>query len=118
MSMISIFVIVLIAAFATIAYFTEPSEAEKRVHQRLSTLGRPVMQGEEDQQAARSSGRSRSAVSVGLIGTCGRADQPSSCNCGLSRPSWNGRWAGSFSIPRVACSWVQLSVTGGSRLAL
>ena len=49
MSMITIFVIVLIAAFATIAYFTEPSEAEKRVHQRLSTLGRPVMQGEEDQ---------------------------------------------------------------------
>lgn len=51
MSMVSIFVIVLIAAFATIAYFTEPSEAEKRVHQRLSSLGRPVMQGDDDQQA-------------------------------------------------------------------
>jgi len=51
MSMVSIFLIVLIAAFATIAYFTEPSEAEKRVHQRLSSLGRPVMQGDEDQQA-------------------------------------------------------------------
>ena len=51
MSMISIFFIVLIAAFATIAYFTEPSEAEKRVHQRLSGLSRPVTQGEEDQAA-------------------------------------------------------------------
>ena len=51
MSMVSIFLIVLIAAFATIAYFTEPSEAEKRVHQRLSVLGRPMMQGDEDQPA-------------------------------------------------------------------
>jgi len=52
MSMISIFFIVLIAAFATIAYFTEPSEAEKRVQERLSTLGRPVMQGDDETPSA------------------------------------------------------------------
>jgi tight adherence protein B len=51
MSIVSIFLIVLIAAFATIAYFTEPSDAEKRIHQRMSTLGRPAMQGEDDQAA-------------------------------------------------------------------
>jgi tight adherence protein B len=49
MSMISVFFIVLIAAFATIAYFTEPSENEKRTQQRLSQLDHPVMQGEDDQ---------------------------------------------------------------------
>jgi tight adherence protein B len=49
MSMLSVFFIVLVAAFATIAYFTEPSEAEKRVQQRMSELHRPVMQGEDDQ---------------------------------------------------------------------
>ena len=43
MSMISIFVIVLVAVFATIAYFTEPSELEKRTQERLSGLSRPVM---------------------------------------------------------------------------
>ena len=51
MSMISVFVIVLIAAFATIAYFTEPSEAEKRVNQRLASLSQPAVQGDEDQRA-------------------------------------------------------------------
>jgi len=49
MSMISVFFVVLIAAFATIAYFTEPSEAEKRTQQRMSQLDRPVMQGEDEQ---------------------------------------------------------------------
>ncbi len=49
MSIISIFLIVLVAAFATIAYFTEPTEAEKRIHQRLSDIVRPVQQGEEEQ---------------------------------------------------------------------
>lgn len=47
MSMITIFFIVLLAAFATIAYFTEPSENEKKTQQRLETLGRPVMQDDE-----------------------------------------------------------------------
>ncbi|HLI62558.1 MAG TPA: type II secretion system F family protein [Terriglobales bacterium] len=48
MSIISIFLILLVATFATIAYFTEPSEAEKRTQERLSGLDRPVMQGEDD----------------------------------------------------------------------
>jgi tight adherence protein B len=47
MSMITIFCIVLLAAFATIAYFTEPSENEKKTQQRLETLSRPVMQDDE-----------------------------------------------------------------------
>ena len=49
MSMISVFLILLVAVFATLAYFTEPSEAEKRIQERLSGLDRPVMQGEDDQ---------------------------------------------------------------------
>ena len=48
MSMISVFFILLVAIFATLAYFTEPSEAEKRIQERLSGLDRPVMQGDED----------------------------------------------------------------------
>lgn len=47
MSMISIFAIVLVAAFATIAYFTEPTENEKRTQARLESLGRPSMQDDE-----------------------------------------------------------------------
>src|SRR5215469_4979548 len=47
MSIVSIFVIVLIATFATIAYFTEPSEVEKRTQQRLGEVGHPQFQGEE-----------------------------------------------------------------------
>lgn len=50
MSIISIFLIVLVATFATIAYFTEPSEAEKRVRQRLSDIISPPQQGEEPTQ--------------------------------------------------------------------
>src|ERR1700760_1201195 len=48
MSMITMFLILLVAVFATLAYFTEPTEAEKRIQERLSGLGRPVNQGEED----------------------------------------------------------------------
>src|SRR5512135_245537 len=48
MSIISIFFILLVAVFATVAYFIEPTEAEKKIQQRLSGLDRPVMQGEED----------------------------------------------------------------------
>lgn len=47
MSMITVFVILLVAAFATLAYFTEPTEEEKRIQERLSGLDRPVMEGEE-----------------------------------------------------------------------
>jgi tight adherence protein B len=48
MSMISVFFILLVAVFATLAYFTEPSEAEKRIQERLSGLDHPIVQGEED----------------------------------------------------------------------
>jgi len=40
MSLITIFVILLVAAFATAVYFTEPSAAEKRIRERLSALSR------------------------------------------------------------------------------
>lgn len=50
MSILSIFLIVLVATFATIAYFTEPSDAEKRVQQRLSDIISPPQQGEEPTQ--------------------------------------------------------------------
>ena len=35
--------------FATLAYFTEPTDTEKRIQERLSGLDRPVTQGEDDQ---------------------------------------------------------------------
>src|SRR5271165_1585657 len=47
MSMISVFLILLVAAFATIAYFTEPTEAEKKTQERLDNLHRPVMQDDD-----------------------------------------------------------------------
>ena len=49
MSMVSVFFIILVAVFATLAYFTEPSETEKRIQERLSGLDRPAVQGEDDQ---------------------------------------------------------------------
>jgi tight adherence protein B len=48
MSMISVFFILLVAVFATLTYFTEPSEAEKKIQERLSNLERPLQTGEED----------------------------------------------------------------------
>ena len=48
MSMITVFLIVLVFVFATLAYFTEPSEADKRIQQRLSRLDRhPTGDGPE-----------------------------------------------------------------------
>jgi tight adherence protein B len=49
MSIISMFLILLVAAFATIAYFTEPTEAEKKTQERLNNLSRPVMHDEDVQ---------------------------------------------------------------------
>jgi tight adherence protein B len=40
MSMISVFLIVLVAVFATLAYFTEPTEEDKRLRERLVGLDR------------------------------------------------------------------------------
>jgi len=48
MSILSMFLILLVAAFATIAFFTEPSDTEKRIQERLGALDRPAMQGEDD----------------------------------------------------------------------
>lgn len=48
MSIISVFLILLVAAFATIAYFTEPSDTEKRIQERLSNLDRPMVGGNDD----------------------------------------------------------------------
>ena len=49
MSMITVFLIVLVAVFATLAFFTEPSEADKRIQQRLGGLERRHLTGEDDQ---------------------------------------------------------------------
>ncbi len=40
MPMLTVFLILLVAVFATIAYFTEPSEADKRIVERLGALDR------------------------------------------------------------------------------
>jgi tight adherence protein B len=53
MSMITVFLIVLVAVFATLAYFTEPSEADKRVQQRLSGLDRRIMADGEQAEIVR-----------------------------------------------------------------
>jgi len=44
MSIISIFVILLIVVFAIAAYFMEPSEADKRIQERLAALRRPTVE--------------------------------------------------------------------------
>jgi tight adherence protein B len=43
--MISIFLIILVAVFATVAYFTEPSDADKRIRERLGELDRRALAG-------------------------------------------------------------------------
>jgi len=48
MSMLTVFLILLVAVFATIAYFVEPSEADKRIFERLSALDR--RQGDDPEQ--------------------------------------------------------------------
>src|SRR5262245_30013608 len=46
---ISIFLIVLIAAFAALVFFTEPSKSDKLINARLASLDKPVSSaGEED----------------------------------------------------------------------
>ncbi len=49
MSMVTVFLILLVAVFATIAYFTEPSEADKRIFERLGALDRRP--GDADEQS-------------------------------------------------------------------
>lgn len=49
MTVISIFFIILITAFAVVAFFTEPSKADKRIHSRLASLDRKgVSSGTDD----------------------------------------------------------------------
>ena len=53
MSMITVFLIVLVFVFATLAYFTEPSEADKRIQGRLSGLDRRIMADGEQAEIVR-----------------------------------------------------------------
>jgi tight adherence protein B len=46
--MLTVFLILLVAVFATIAYFIEPSESDKRIFERLSALDR--RQGDDPEQ--------------------------------------------------------------------
>ncbi len=49
MTLISIFFIILITAFAVVAFFTEPSKADKLIHSRLASLDRKtVSSGSEE----------------------------------------------------------------------
>lgn len=48
MSVITIFVILLVAVFAIVAYFVEPSEADKRTRERLAALSRPAIEEFEE----------------------------------------------------------------------
>jgi tight adherence protein B len=49
MSAVTVFFILLVAVFATLAFFTEPSEADKRIQQRLGQLDRRRTVDDEDQ---------------------------------------------------------------------
>jgi tight adherence protein B len=48
MSVVTIFVILLVAVFATVAYFMEPSEADKRTRKRLAALNRQTAEEFEE----------------------------------------------------------------------
>lgn len=49
MSMITIFLILLVAVFATVAFFTEPSEDDKRIRERLGGLDRYVAHADREE---------------------------------------------------------------------
>ena len=48
MSIITIFLILLVAVFASVAYFIEPGEADKRIQERLAALHRPTAEEFEE----------------------------------------------------------------------
>lgn len=50
MPLITIFVILLIATFAMVLYFTEPSDDEKRMHQRMMDLRRDLHETADDSE--------------------------------------------------------------------
>ena len=49
MTLVSIFFIILITAFAVVAFFTEPSKADKQIHSRLTSLGRERVSSGHDE---------------------------------------------------------------------
>ena len=49
MTLISIFFIILISAFAVVAFFTEPSKADKLIHSRLASLDRKTASSGSDE---------------------------------------------------------------------
>ena len=49
MTLISIFFIILITAFAVVAFFTEPSKADKLIHSRLASLDRKRVSSRTDE---------------------------------------------------------------------
>ena len=49
MTLVSIFFIILITAFAVVAFFTEPSKADKRTHSRLVSLDRQKVSSGDDE---------------------------------------------------------------------
>ena len=49
MTLVSIFFIILITAFAVVAFFTEPSKADKRTHSRLVSLDRQIVSPGDDE---------------------------------------------------------------------
>ena len=50
MTLVSMFFIVLVAAFAVVAFFTEPSKTDKLIHTRLVSLDRKVVStGDEEE---------------------------------------------------------------------
>ncbi len=50
MTIVSIFFIILITAFAVVAFFTEPSKADKQTHSRLVSLDRQSFSSGDDEQ--------------------------------------------------------------------
>lgn len=67
MSIITIFLILLVAVFATALYFTEPSEADKRIRKRLSELDRLSLDGDHDEEIVKHVIFSRVAVLDGFL---------------------------------------------------
>jgi len=53
MPMITLSLLILVAVFATVAYLTEPSEADKRIHRRLGELDQRTLRGNREDQIVR-----------------------------------------------------------------
>ncbi len=53
MPMITLFLIILVAVFATVAYFTEPSARDRRIRQRLGALDQQSREGDRQDEIVR-----------------------------------------------------------------